>query len=80
MRKPPQFWRGVAWKGWLQRRQSPSVLFWSRRVTPVSALPHRTQNASSVCMVLVYSRFAMTFPLLRSGAAGGRGGGSVWFQ
>jgi hypothetical protein len=66
MRKPPQFWHGVAWKGWSQRRQSPSALVWSRRVTRVSALPHRTQNASWVLMVLVYSRFPAVFPLLRS--------------
>jgi hypothetical protein len=32
----------------------------------VSALPHRTQNASWVLMVLVYSRFPAVFPLLRS--------------
>ncbi|GED90821.1 hypothetical protein TNCT6_79060 [Streptomyces sp. 6-11-2] len=71
MRKPPQPWHGVAWKGLSQRKQSPSALFWSRRVTRVSALPHRTQNAAWVFMVLVYIRFAGTFPLLRSGDVGG---------
>ncbi len=62
MRKPPQPWHGVAWKGLSQRKQSPSALLWSRRVTRVSALPHRTQNASWVFMVLVYIRSAATFP------------------
>lgn len=32
----------------------------------MSALPHRTQNASCVFIVLVYTRFAASFPLLRS--------------
>lgn len=73
MRKPPQPWHGVAWKGLSQRKQVPSALVWSRRVTRVSALPHRTQNASWVFMSLVYIRFAASFPLLRSGGvAGGR--------
>lgn len=68
MRKPPQPWHGVAWKGLSQRKQVPSALVWSRRVTRVSALPHRTQNASCVFMVLVYIRFAVSLPPLRSGA------------
>ncbi len=67
MRKPPQPWHGVAWKGLLHRKQVPSALVRSRRVTRVSALPHRTQNASWTVMVLVYLRFAASFPLLRSG-------------
>lgn len=67
MRKPPQPWHGVARKGLSQRKQVPSALVWSRRVTRVSALPHRTQNASWVFMILVYIRFAASFPLLRSG-------------
>lgn len=71
MRKPPQPWHGVAWKGLSQRKQLPCALFWSRRVTQVSALPHRTQNASWVFMVLVYIRSAATFPLLRSGDSPG---------
>lgn len=66
MRKPPQPWHGVARKGLLQRKQVPSALVRSRRVTRVSALPHRTQNASWAVMVLVYLRFAASFPLLRS--------------
>lgn len=33
MRKPPQFWHGIAWKGLSQRKQVPSALVWSRRVT-----------------------------------------------
>lgn len=80
MRNPPQFWHGVAWKGLSQRKQVPSALVGSRRVTRVSALPHRTQNTSwVVSMVLVYIRFGGSLPLLRSGrVAGGhgtRGGG-----
>lgn len=68
MRKPPQFWHGVAWKGLSQRKQVPSALVGSRRVTRVSALPHRTQNTCwVVSMVLVYSRVGGSFPLLRSG-------------
>jgi hypothetical protein len=65
MRKPPQPWHGMARKGLSHRKQSPSALFRSRRVTRVSALPHRTQNASWVFMVLVYIRSAAAFPLLR---------------
>lgn len=64
MRKPPQLWHGVAWKGLSQREHVPSTLVSSMRVTRVSALPHRTQNASWVFIVLVYSRFPAMFPLL----------------
>lgn len=46
MRKPPQFWHEVAWKGLSQRGHVPSARVSSMRVTRVSALPHRTQNAS----------------------------------
>lgn len=77
MRKPPQFWHGVAWKGLSHRKQVPSALVWSTRVTRVSALPHRAQHASCVFMVLVYIRTAASLPLLRSGSGvrsrGGRG-------
>lgn len=73
MRKPPHRRHGVAWNDLSQRKRSPSAPFWLRRVTRVSVLPHRTQYASWVFMVLVYIRFATTFPLLRSGdLAGGR--------
>lgn len=73
MRKPPQPWHGVAWKGLAsQRGQVPSALVWSRRVTRVSALPHRAQNASWFFMVLVYSRFAASFPFAPVRSAAGR--------
>lgn len=82
MRKPPQFWHGVAWKGLLQRKQVPSALVRSRWVTRVSALPHRTQNASWAVMVLVYLRFAASFPLLRASGTstmqGSRNGAAAW--
>lgn len=77
MRKPPHRWHGVAWNDLSHRKQSPSAPYWLRRVTRVSALPHRTQNASLVFMVLVYIRSATTFPLLRSGGRQPRNAGAA---
>ncbi|GHG19445.1 hypothetical protein Shyd_71880 [Streptomyces hydrogenans] len=82
MGKPPQLWHGVARKGLLQRKQVPPALVRSRRVTRVSALPQRTQNASWAVMVPVYLRFATSVPLLRASGTStmqeSRNGAAPW--